>query len=146
MLKFSVVLSVIAVVVLFAGVLIYDSSLSVDLHEATGLVVSTESFPVYLETHPFFKALPDKANVEISIGNNNYAVSGKTVTANAVSENPDLTVKLPESYTSRIGEVGLCTALKEAVSNGDIKISTELSKFELFVKYRGLLKYRSCLS
>lgn len=146
MLKVSIVVGLSALLILLVSVLIYDSVASVNLREATGLAVSVESFPVYLETHPLFKDLPNNADVEISIGENNYAVSKKSVSANVVSENPDLTVKLPERYVSRIGEVGLCNALKEAINNGEIEISTELSKFELFMKYRKLVKYRDCLS
>ncbi len=146
MLKASFVLGGIAIFLLLIGALIYDSVADVNLGEATGLAVSLESFPVYLETHPLFKDLPKSANVEINLGENNYAVSGKSVTANVIADNPDLTVNLPERYVSRIGEVGLCSALKEAIAGGEIEISTELSKLELFMKYRKLIKYRDCLT
>ncbi|MEK6847467.1 MAG: hypothetical protein AABY16_04845 [Nanoarchaeota archaeon] len=146
MLKISLVLSVLAVVLIFAVAYFYDSVAGVDLREATGLVVSAESFPTYLETHPLFDDLPEKTNFEINFGDDSYAVSGGSVTANAVAENPDFSVSLPEEYASRVGEIGLCAALKEAINNGEIQVSAEISKFELFLKYRKLVKYRDCLA
>ena len=146
MFKISLVLSVLAVALIFVAAYFYDGAAGVELREATGLAVSVESFPVYLETHPLFKDLPEKTNFEVNLGGHAYAVSGNGVTANTVAENPDFSVNLPEKYTSRIGEVGLCAALKEAIKNRDIELSTGLSKFELFMKYRKLVKYRECLA
>ncbi len=145
MFRVPLVLSVLAIALIFAAAYVYDGIAETELREATGLVVNAESFPVYLETHPLFDDLPEKTNFEINFGDDSYAVSGRSVTANVFAENPDFSVSLPEEYASRIGEVGLCAALKEATDNGEVEISTTLSKFELFLKYRKLVKYRDCL-
>ncbi len=145
MLRASLILSVLVIALVFAAAYFYDNVSGIDLREATGLVVSLESFPVYLETHPLFDKLPEKANFEINFGGNAYAVSKNGVNENGVVENPDFSLSLPDKYASRIGEVGLCAALKEAVTNGEIEFSTSASKFELFLKYRKLVKYRDCL-
>jgi len=146
MLRVSLILSAIVVFLIFTAAYVYDSIANKEISEATGLAVNVESFPVYLETHPLFNDLPKKTNFEINLGDNSYAVSGSSVTANAVAENPDFSVSLPEEYVSRVGVAGLCAALKEAITDGEIEISTGLSKFELFVKYRKLVKYRDCIS
>ena len=146
MIKTPLILTGLAVLVLFLGVIVYDDISTIGFREATGLVVSVDSFPVYLEAHPLFKDLPKGSNVEIDLGNSKFAVSDKSVTTKSTVSEPDITVKLPDRYASRFGEVGLCVALGEAVANGEIEVSTELSKFELFLKYRKLLKYRKCFS
>ncbi len=145
MLRVSLILSVVAIVLVFAGAYVYDNISGADLREATGLVVSAESFPVYLETHPLFDKLPEKTNFEINFGSTAYSISKKRVSENSASENPDFSVSLPDKYASRIGEIGLCATLKEATAKGEIEFSLGASKLELFLKYRKLVKYRDCL-
>lgn len=145
MLRVSLILSVLGIALVFAAAYIYDNVSGVEFREATGLVVSAESFPVYLETHPLFDKLPEKTNFEINFGNKAYLISKKSVNEKSVAENPDFSVSLPEKYASRVGEIGLCATLKEAFANGEIDVSLGVSKFELFLKYRKLVKYRDCL-
>ncbi len=146
MFRVSLILSVFAIFLVFVGAYVYDIVSGTEFREATGLVVSAKSFPVYLETHPLFDKLPEKANFKINFGDKTYAISKKGVNENSTIENSDFSVSLPDKYTSRIGEIGLCAALKEAVTNGELEFSAEASKFELFLRYAKLVKYRNCLA
>jgi len=134
----------VALILLLGAVLFIDSS-NTRLNEATGLVVSVESFPSYLETHPVMKLLPKDASVEVVIGSNVYEINGRSVylTGNAVKG--DVSVYLPDGYVTRIGELGLCSAIKEANKNGELNVETHSSKLKLILKYRKLFKYRDCL-
>ena len=134
----------VAVLFLFVFVLFIDSG-KAELHEATGLALSVESFPVYMETHPLIKALPDDASVSLIIGGQAYGISGKINQVDKVLNDADISIELPSGYEHRIGEVGLCSAVNEAVKNGDLSFETKLSKTKLFLKYYKLVKYRKCV-
>ena len=143
-LKIIIVLCI-AVLVAAFGLFIFLDLSSATLHEATGLVVGLESFPVYLETHPLMKALPKDASVAITIGGQAYGISGNSVSVDTVRTDADISIGLPAGYDSRIGEIGFCSALKEAVADNVLQIETSASKMKLLFKYRKLLKYRDCL-
>lgn len=115
------------------------------LSEATGLAVSVESFPVYMETHPLLKDLPKDSSISLTIGGQAYGISGKDVQVDKVINNADISIELPSGYESRIGEVGLCSAVKEAIEKNELVIETHLSKAKLLMKYYKLIKYRDCV-
>lgn len=142
--KKAVVLGFIVLIVVF-GLFVFLDDSAKTLHEATGLVVSAESFPVYLETHPVVDALPKDAAVAITIGGQAYGVEGHTVSTDTVIADPDISVNLPAGYEARIGQVGLCQGLREAVASNSLQIEHSVSTMTLFFKYRKLLKYRECL-
>lgn len=91
------------------------------------------------------KDLPKDASVSFNIGGQAYGVEGKEVVKDRVVTEPDVYVELPSGYESRIGEVGLCTALSEAVKNGDLKFEVYASNTKLLMKYYKLIKYKKCL-
>ena len=136
----------IAGLLIVLGLFLFLDSYSATLHEATGLVVGLSSFPVYLETHPIMNALPDDASIAITIGGQAYGISGHSVSVDTVLTNADVSITLPAGYDSRIGELGLCSALKQAVADNALQVETSASKMKLLFKYRKLLKYRECLS
>ncbi|MEK6793090.1 MAG: hypothetical protein AABX96_02655 [Nanoarchaeota archaeon] len=141
-----ITVGVFVALVLLLGVILFIDSSNNKLSEATGLVVSIESFPTYLETHPVFKSLPNGAFIEVVIGENNYEISDSGVyLTNELFDKKDVSVYLPGEYLSRIGELGLCSAIKEANKNGDLNVEIYTSKLNLLLKYRKLLKYRNCL-
>ncbi len=142
--KRAIILSSVLVVALFGLALFLDSGNS-RLSEATGLVVTTETFPVYMETHPLMKDLPKDSSISLTIGGQAYGISGKIIQVDKVINNADVSIELPAGYESRIGLVGLCSAVKEAIKNGDIQIETKISKTKLMLKYYKLIKYRSCV-
>ncbi len=136
---------VIFIAVAFSMFLFIDS-LNGNLSEATGLVVSTESFPTYLETHPVASDLPKNSNVGINIGNNVYEIKGSEVHLTDRLLNKVLIVSLPEGYEEVIGELGICNSIKKAYLENELKVETFSSKAKLFLKYRKLLKYSDCLN
>lgn len=141
--KFGIVVGI-SLFVFFGISLLIDSS-NKKLSEATGLVVSIDSFPAYLETHPILESLPKNAEIEILIGDIIYEVKGHGVYEVDKVENKDLSISLPEGYESEIGELGLCSAIQKAIKNNEVVIETYSSKFNLFLKYSKLLKYKECL-
>ena len=142
--KSAIVLSGIIVLGILGFALYLDSGNS-RLSEATGLVVTTETFPVYMETHPLIKDLPKDSSISLVIGGQAYGVSGRDIQVDRVINDADISIDLPASYISRIGEIGLCGAIKEAVNAGDLKFDTQMSKTKLFLKYYKLIKYRKCI-
>ncbi|MGV8142603.1 MAG: hypothetical protein ACP5NS_03125 [Candidatus Pacearchaeota archaeon] len=142
--KSVIIISIFVLISLFAFAIFLDSGNS-KLSEATGLAVTTETFPVYMETHPLIKDLPSDASISLTIGGQAYGVSGKEIQVDKVINDADISIELPAGYESRIGQVGLCAAVKEAIENGDITIDTKLSKTQLLMKYYKLIKYRSCI-
>ena len=130
--------------VLVLGTVIFLDETNTSIYEATGLVVSLESFPTYVETHPIMRDIPKDASVSLEIGGQSYGIEGKRVIKDRVISEPDISVKLPEGYEVRIGEVGLCTALREAVKDGELTFETHISKTRILTKYYKLIKYNKC--
>lgn len=127
------------------GMFIFIDSFDGDLSEATGLVVSTESFPTYLETHPAVSTLPKSASIGIKIGDSSYEVEGNDVKIAEELSGNDVVVSLPEGYETVIGELGLCGAVKKAYNDKEVSVEAFASKTVLFMKYRKLLKYGECV-
>ena len=141
-----IIIGVFVSLTLLLGAVLFIDSSNTRWGEATGLVISAESFPTYLETHPVFKSLPNSASVGLVIGNNNYDVSDEGVRLTSeLSDEKDVSISLPDGYLNRIGELGLCSAIKEANKKGELNVETYDSKFSLILKYRKLFKYRDCL-
>jgi hypothetical protein len=142
--KKIITLSLVGVLLVFGGLLYLRGQTGVQLYEATGLVVDGASFPVYLETHPLFRDLPSKTRIDVVIGDIHYGITGNTINRGR-PENPDLTVELLEGYETVIGQKGLCEAIREAHSRGELAVTPHVSTAKLLFKYSGLLKYRTCL-
>lgn len=129
------------------GIFMFVDSYQRGVNEATGLVVSGESFPTYLETHPAIESMPRSASVEIAIGNKLYKINGKDVSEISGEDNEkDIKITLPEGYENVIGDMGLCSAMKKASSENNINFETYSSKAMLLLKYHKLLKYGDCLN
>ncbi|MBS3081984.1 hypothetical protein J4416_03590 [Candidatus Pacearchaeota archaeon] len=129
------------------GMFLFIDSSNKGLSEATGLVVNSESFPTYLETHPIISNLPKDASIGIKMGSASYEVRGHAVYLNnGLEGKEDITFSLPEGYESVIGEIGLCGAVRKAYKNDEISFETHSSKIKLFFKYRKLLKYSDCIN
>lgn len=127
------------------SIFILIDSLGGNLNEATGLVVSEESFPTYLETHPAISSLPRSSSVGLVIGSKNYEIEGRNVYLSDSQINNDLKITLPEGYETIIGELGLCNAIRKANNEKELVVDFYTSKATLLLKYRNLLKYGECL-
>lgn len=124
---------------------IFVDSLNGNLNEATGLIVSDESFPTYLETHPAITSLPKSSSVGLLIGNKNYEIDGRNVYLTDDQGSKDIKITLPEGYETIIGELGLCDAIRKANKDNQLVVDIYASKTTLLFKYRKLLKYGECL-
>ncbi len=131
--------------VAFSMFLLIDS-FNDKLNEATGLIVSTDSFQTYLETHPAIENLPKKAAIEIQIGENDYEIEGQNVKlSNKDVDEKDIKISLPEGFEGVIGELGLCGAVKKAYNENTLNVETYASRVSLLLKYHKLLKYSDCI-
>lgn len=124
---------------------LFIDSFNSKVSEATGLVVSVDSFPVYLETHPIISSLPKSASVGIKIGETFYEVEGNKVSLGNDFSTKDVIVTLPSGFEDVIGSLGLCGAIKKANNDKELVVETFSSKTSLLFKYRKLLKYSDCL-
>jgi hypothetical protein len=96
-----------------------------------------------LDKSEMIKDLPKSAVIELKLGENYYSIKKNSVSTGR-PPNPDITISLPAEYISQIS-LGLCAMVKNANSNGDLSIKTHLSQTSLMWKYKGMLKYKSCL-
>ena len=142
--KIAITVGVLITISLLGLALFLDSS-NTKISEATGLVVNLQSFPVYMETHPLLKDLPNDSSISLIIGGQAYGISGKEIQVDRVVKDADISIELPSGYESRIGEIGLCSAVKEALQKGDLKFETSISKTKLLMKYYKLIKYKECV-
>lgn len=125
---------------------LFIDSFNGNLNEATGLIVSEQSFPTYLETHPAIESMPRSSSIGLVIGDKNYEIEGHSVyLSNEEIVDKDIKVTLPENYETLIGELGLCEAIRKASKDNDISVELHASKAVLLLKYRKLLKYGGCL-
>jgi hypothetical protein len=138
-------ITVLVFLALALGLFILLDSFNGAINEATGLAVSSESFPTYLETHPAVSNLPKDALIGVKIGATSYEIEGREVSKIQDSLEGDVVVTLPEGYEEVIGELGLCKAIRKAYLEDKISVETSLNKMSLFLKYRKLLKYGDCL-
>jgi uncharacterized protein YpmS len=115
------------------------------------IIVTKETLPLYLESHPLTSELPDDGEIELQL----YSFSsGKRVweesyvlTKDRVYEgrakNPDVIIFLDAKYVDDLGNI--CGALTEAREHNDIAIEIKQSTPALLWKYRTLVAYKDCL-
>ncbi len=139
----SVLLILVGILVV-GGIYFYSLFNPVEIIEQKGILLSGEELPAYLENHQIFQELPEETNIQINFGEEEYSVLEESVESGEISD-ADVTVNVPEEYIEKVGELGLCSALEEAVKNNEVSVETTLSESELAWKYRDLLKYRECI-
>ena len=60
-------------------------------------------------------------------------------------EKADITLEVDSKYLKVLTDQNFCSTMQSAQENGDFNSYTSISKTSLLWKYRGMLKYRSCL-
>lgn len=138
------VLIILVGILVVGGIYFYSLFNPVEIIEQKGILLSGEELPAYLENHQIFQELPEETNIQINFGKEEYSVLEESVESGELSD-ADVTVNVPEEYIEKVGELGLCSALEEAVKNNEVSVETTLSESELTWKYRDLLKYRECI-
>ena len=137
------VLIILVGILIVGGIYFYSLFNPVEIVEQKGILLSGEELPTYLENHQIFQELPGETNIQINFGEEEYSVLEDSVESGELSD-ADVTVDVPEEYIEKVGELGLCGALEEAVESNEVSIETNLDETELLWKYRDLLKYREC--
>ena len=141
--KFIIILIILIILVVGLGIY-YSFFKPVKTGKHIPIALNEENLPGYLESLNIVQDLPKEANIQINFGDNKYSIKKGNVQEGG-EENSDVEVSVPEDYIGKIGQEGLCSALQEAVQDGEINFETSLSNSELLWKYKGLLKYKDCI-
>lgn len=88
--------------------------------------------------------LPSNAAIQLYIGDVAYTIANRRMNKGILAE-PEITIRIPESYLALIGQQGLCAGLAQARANSELGVRLESSPTLLAWKYRALAKYKSCL-
>jgi len=135
------------IILLFLGII----GSGTESDSSSPVIVTKENLPSFLENQEIVKSMPDKGRIIINFDEQNgsklsYFIDGKVVTqvSNYDANRIDAEISLPSSYIPELG-YGLCSAIQKAQKNGELIISTKLSKSDFAWKYMKLLKYKNCL-
>ncbi len=140
----AILLAVLSLVVLLTANLFSGVSGKVVVTSVEPVFLTVENVDEYLEATPIVQDLPKESSIEIYFGEEAYSVDGSNV-EQTPSENADIIVRIDEEYLNK--EWGsICELAKEAVKNRDVSVETSLSNAQLLWKYRGMLKYKSCVT
>jgi len=97
-----------------------------------------------LKDNEIVKNLPNSAIISLKLGDEYYTVKKNSVTAGKPID-PDITISLPKSYSTKLSE-DLCEVFRKANQNKEIAVEIHSSQSALLWKYKGMLKYKNCLS
>ncbi|MFA6023482.1 MAG: hypothetical protein WC781_05325 [Candidatus Pacearchaeota archaeon] len=128
------------------------SSVSGAVVNSTPLVITKENLPSYIASQQIVKDLPAHAIISLRFYNynsgerqweNSYIITRNSV-VEGTSENPDIELTMASLYIPEFKN-GFCSTIAKADANKDLGINMLKSKMELTWKYKGLMKYKSCL-
>ncbi len=88
--------------------------------------------------------IPEEGVIAAYIGDEEYTLRKGSMSA-GVPSNPDITLRIPETYLATMGQYGPCAAFAKARGDGALGIVMHTESSSLAWKYRGLAKYKSCL-
>ena len=147
--KFKIIVVSVLALALIVGAAIWVNSYffqsSVGLSKHVPVELNEQNLPAYASQLSVVQDLPKDSKILVSFGNINYEVyNGQMRKVDSVND-AEISVYLPEEYIERIGEVGVCQALREANKGNEIGFESSLSDTQLAWKYKGMLKYKSCL-
>ncbi len=134
---FSVVL---AIALLYIGYLSLDSS---DGGAWQARTVNQSTVAEVLQETAYVQEIPESGIIQLYLGDLTYIVRKGSVQP-GMALNPDIVIRLPESYLEIMSAYGPCSAFATARQRGELGIETGASASSLSWKYRNLLKYRAC--
>ena len=88
--------------------------------------------------------IPEEGVIAAYVGDEGYTLRRGSMSG-GIPSNPDVTIRVPESYLETMGQYGPCAAFAKARGDGMLDVEMHQSSSELGWKYRALVKYRSCL-
>ncbi|MDP2947560.1 MAG: hypothetical protein Q8N88_05590 [Nanoarchaeota archaeon] len=110
--------------------------------------VTLDNLENVLSNNYIVKTLPRDATINLIISNEtlqkNYILKKGNV-SRGIAENPDMILSLPLKYVNEFTEQNFCTVIQNVNKNEDLGMDTKLSVTRLLIKYRSMLKYKSCL-
>lgn len=109
------------------------------------MIITQANVASVLSSTNIIQDMPDDARIALYIGDQAYRLSDEGMSAGVISE-PDVTILIPESYLTLMGQHGPCAAISTARVNGDLHIELHEESASLAWKYRSLGKYRSCIA
>lgn len=110
--------------------------------KGTGIIIDKNNFNLYLQQQQIVKDLPKDAAISFVIDEVSYSLN-KGVVVKGKASNPDLEITLPSKYVPMMGD--FCNAVKTANKNRDLGVKLNIGRAAFLWKYRGVLKYKSCL-
>lgn len=130
-----------AIALLYIGYLSLDSSENEGSWQAR--TVNQSTVAEVLQETAYVQEIPESGIIQLYLGDLTYIVRKGSVQP-GTALNPDIVIRLPESYLEIMSASGPCAAFATARQRGELGIETEASASSLSWKYRNLLKYRSC--
>ena len=106
--------------------------------------ITQENVAQVLSQTNLIQDIPEEGVIAAYVGDEGYTLRRGSMSG-GIPSNPDVTIRIPESYLETMGRYGPCAAFAKARGDGmlSIEMHTESSSFAW--KYRGLAKYKSCL-
>ena len=115
------------------------------------VIVTKENLPLYIQGQQMVKDLPGNAAIGLKLYNfdtserqweESYVIKkGKVELGN--TDSCDIIIVLNSKYVPELGN--FCGAVQKAKANGDFRIETFMSEAALMWKFKGMMKYKSCL-
>jgi hypothetical protein len=110
-----------------------------------------DKFRQMIKKEPMIHDIPSSGSINIYFyhfvqGNRKidkvYLVTKGNIEEKAIDS--DINLYLSSDYINKIGASDFCSIVKEARSNGDLGYDLNIGKARLLIKYKNMLKYKSC--
>jgi hypothetical protein len=149
-LKILVPLAVLSILILFFFIMGFRTQNFASGNSVKDVTAITlDNFEQILSQNEMIKSLPNNAKVELVLHNltfeRDYVLSRNGVVQGSL-DNPDMVLTLPVSYLDNLTTDNFCGVVKTANKNRDLGFESSQGMFGLMFKYRGMIKYRSCVA
>ena len=106
-----------------------------------------------LSSDPIVNNLPNDAIIELKFYNFNTGqrtweksyILKKDSIQEGTAQEKDFKILIHSKYVNEIKNKDLCTVAKQAKTNGDFGVESNLSELTLMWKYKSMLEYQDCL-
>ena len=97
-----------------------------------------------LSEDELIKDLPKDTSLKLVLGEDSYHITEEEIKKS--NEAGEIEIILPKKYSLEFEFLSICEIISLANKNGDLEFNTELSETSLAWKYRGLIKYKNCIT
>ena len=117
------------------------------------IAINYTNFAKEIAKNSLIQALPDKSIISLRFynfdnGQRNYEKSFVLTRASVKEENTtsaDITLLLHSKYLKGLTNKNFCDIIQKANTAGDLGVETNLSMASLALKFRSVIKYKSCI-